>query len=506
MGQYALGQSVPRSEDPRLLRGRGRFADDRSLPGMAHGYVLRSPHAHAKVNGVDVSAAQAAPGVIAVLTGADWKELGWGDVPGDPPRKLRDGTTAYAPPFPALVSDRVRYVGDCVAFVVAESRALAQDAAELIEVDYEPLPAVTDTGSAPAGGVPLVWDEAPDNIAFVHQVGDRAAADAAFEAADHVVAQKFVINRVAPASIEPRAAVASYDAADDRYTIYTTLQHANPYRTSLATKVIGVPESKIRVVSGDIGGSYGMKSSIYNENVLVLWASKVTGRPVKWTSDRTEAFQSDTQGRDNVTVGELALDKDGKFLGMRVKTIGNIGAYVTQAAGGPLTINLGTLAGVYTTPAIHVDVTAVFSHTTITRPYRGAGRPEAAFVIERLVDLAADELGIDPVELRRRNTIPADAMPFKTGLTFEYDCGAFEENMDMALDMADYAGFEERRRDCRGRPITARGMKRSSSSLSATGSALPSMMCITARATRISCRSDRVPADRARRPLAGRRC
>lgn len=451
MGQYALGQSVPRSEDPRLLRGRGRFADDRSLPGMAHGYVLRSPHAHAKVNGVDVSAAQAAPGVVAVLTGADWKELGWGDVPGDPPRKLRDGTTAYAPPFPALVSDRVRYVGDCVAFVVAESRALAQDAAELIEVDYEPLPAVTDTGSAPAGGVPLVWDEAPDNIAFVHKVGDRAAADAAFEAADHVVAQKFVINRVAPASIEPRAAVASYDAADDRYTIYTTLQHANPYRTSLATKVIGVPESKIRVVSGDIGGSYGMKSSIYNENVLVLWASKVTGRPVKWTSDRTEAFQSDTQGRDNVTVGELALDKDGKFLGMRVKTIGNIGAYVTQAAGGPLTINLGTLAGVYTTPAIHVDVTAVFSHTTITRPYRGAGRPEAAFVIERLVDLAADELGIDPVELRRRNTIPADAMPFKTGLTFEYDCGAFEENMDMALDMADYAGFEERRRDSRSR-------------------------------------------------------
>lgn len=451
MGQYALGQSVPRSEDPRLLRGRGRFADDRSLPGMAHGYVLRSPHAHAKINDIDISAAQAAPGVIAVLTGADWKELGWGDVPGDPPRKLRDGTTAYAPPFPALVSDRVRYVGDCVAFVVAESRALAQDAAELIEVDYEPLPAVTDTGSAPAGGVPLVWDEAPDNIAFVHQVGDRAAADAAFEAADHVVAQKFVINRVAPASIEPRAAVASYDAADDRYTIYTTLQHANPYRTSLATKVIGVPESKIRVVSGDIGGSYGMKSSIYNENVLVLWASKVTGRPVKWTSDRTEAFQSDTQGRDNVTVGELALDKDGKFLGMRVKTIGNIGAYVTQAAGGPLTINLGTLAGVYTTPAIHVDVTAVFSHTTITRPYRGAGRPEAAFVIERLVDLAADELGIDPVELRRRNTIPADAMPFKTGLTFEYDCGAFEENMDMALDMADYAGFEERRRDSRSR-------------------------------------------------------
>lgn len=447
MGKYALGQSVPRSEDPRLLRGGGRYADDRSMPGQAHGYVLRSPHAHARINGIDTTQAQAAPGVLAVFTGADWQALGWGDVPGDPPRKLRDGSTAYAPPFPALVSDRVRCVGDCVAFVVAESRALAQDAAELVEVDYEPLPAVTDTEAAPSGDVPLVWDEAPDNIAFVHTVGDKAAADAAFEAADHVVSKKFVINRVAPAAIEPRATLANYDAAEDRYTIYTTLQHANPYRTNLATKVIGVPESKVRVVSGDVGGSYGMKSSIYNENVLVLWASKVTGRPVKWVSDRTEAFQSDTQGRDNVTVGELALDKDGKFLGMRVKTIGNIGAYVTQAAGGPLTINLGTLAGVYTTPAIHVDVTAVFSHTTITRPYRGAGRPEAAFVIERLVDLAADELGISPVELRRRNTIPPDAMPFKTGLTFEYDCGAFEENMDMALEMANYAGFEQRRRE-----------------------------------------------------------
>lgn len=447
MGQYALGQSVPRSEDPRLLRGGGRYADDRSMPGMAHGFVLRSPHAHARINGIDTAQAQAAPGVLAVFTGADWQALGWGDVPGDPPRKLRDGSTAYAPPFPALVSDRVRCVGDCVAFVVAESRELAQDAAELIEVDYEPLPAVTDTETAPSGDVPLVWEGAPDNIAFVHQVGDKDAADAAFEAADHIVSKKFVINRVAPAAIEPRATLANYDATEDRYTIYTTLQHANPYRTNLATKVIGVPESKIRVVSGDVGGSYGMKSSIYNENVLVLWASKVTGRPVKWVSDRTEAFQSDTHGRDNVTVGELALDKDGKFLGMRVKTIGNVGAYVTQAAGGPLTINLGTLAGVYTTPAIHVDVTAVFSHTTITRPYRGAGRPEAAFVIERLVDLAADELGVSPVELRRRNTIPPDAMPFKTGLTFEYDCGAFEENMDMALEMANYAGFEGRRRE-----------------------------------------------------------
>jgi aerobic carbon-monoxide dehydrogenase large subunit len=450
MGKYALGQSVPRSEDPRLLRGGGRYADDRSMPGMVHGYVLRSPHAHAKINAINTDAAKMAPGVHAVLSGGDWQALGWGDVPGDPPRKLRDGATAFAPPFPALVSDRVRYVGDCVAFVVANSRAQAQDAAELIEVDYEPLPSVTDTARATSDGAPLVWDDAPNNIAFVHLVGDKAAADAAFDKADHVVSKDFVINRVAPAAIEPRACLAYYDAADDRYTMYTTLQHANPYRMNLA-RIMGVPEAKVRVVSGDIGGSYGMKSSVYNENILSLWAAKVTGRPVKWTSDRTEAFQSDSQGRDNVTTGELALDKDGTFLGMRVKIVGNVGAYVTQAAGGPLTINLGTLAGVYKTPAIHVDVTAVYSHTTITRPYRGAGRPEAAFVIERLVDLAADELGIDPAELRRRNTIPPDAMPFQTGLTFKYDCGAFEENMDMTLDMADYAGFAGRREEAKSR-------------------------------------------------------
>jgi len=451
MGKYALGQSVPRSEDPRLLRGGGKFADDRSLPGMVHGVVLRSPHAHAKILSIDTSAAEAAPGVLAVLTGADWQELGWGDVPGDPPRKLRDGSIAFAPPFPALVSDRVRCVGDCVAFVVAQTKMQALDAAEAIVVDYDPLPAIVDTEGAAADGAPMVWDEAPNNIAFVHQVGDRDATDAAFEKADRIVSHKFVINRVAPAPIEPRSALAHYDAADDRYTIYTTLQHANPYRMNIAQKVIGVPESRVRVVSGDIGGSYGMKSSIYSENVLVLWASKVTGRPVKWTSDRTEAFQSDTHGRDNVTTGELALDADGNFLGLRVKTIGAIGAYVTQAAGGPLTINLGTLAGVYKTPAIHVDVTAVHTHTIITRPYRGAGRPEAAFVIERLVELAADEMGIDPAELRRRNTILPDAMPFQTGLTFEYDCGEFEKNMDMALEMANYAGFEQRRQEAESR-------------------------------------------------------
>ena len=445
MGKYALGQSVPRSEDPRLLRGGGRYADDRRLPGTAHGYVLRSPYAHARIDAIDVSEALAAPGVVAVYTGADWKAGGWGDVPGDPPRKKRDGTPGYLPPFPALVLDRARYVGDPVALVVAETRLHAQDAAELIRVDYTPLPSVTDTAKALASDAPAVWDDNPGNIAFVHLVGDKAAVDAAFAKADRIVRKEFVINRVAPATMEPRSCLGHYDANEDRYTIYTTLQHANPYRMNLATKVIGVPESRVRVVSGDIGGSFGMKSSVYNENLLVLWASKLTGRPVRWTSDRTEAFQTDCQGRDNVTTGELALDAEGNFLAMRVTTVGALGAYMTQAGGGPLTTNLGTLAGVYRTPAIHVDVTAVYTNTTMTRPYRGAGRPEAAYVIERLVELAADEMGIDPAELRRRNTIPPDAMPFQTGLTFKYDCGEFEKNMDLALGMADYANFPARR-------------------------------------------------------------
>lgn len=449
MGKYALGQSVPRSEDPRLLRGAGRFADDRALPRMVHGHVLRSPHAHARITHIDAEAAAASPGALAVLTGRDWQALGWGDVPGDPPnRRKRDGTQMYASRFPALATERVRFVGDAVAFVVAETRALAEDSAELIEVTYEPLPSVTDTAKAAAGGAPAVWDDNPDNVCFVHQVGDRAAVDAAFASAAHVVSRNFAINRVTAAALEPRSCLG--DASDDRYVIYTTLQQANPYRTHLA-RIIGVSESKVRVVAGDIGGSFGMKSPIYRENILVLWASRVVGRPVKWTGSRTESFQSDCQGRDNATTAELALDRNGRFLAMRVRNVVNVGAYLIQAGSGPAVNNIGTLAGVYMTPAIHVDIATVYSHTTPTRPYRGAGRPEAAYVMERLVELAAAELGTDSVSLRRRNAIPPDAMPFRTGLVFEYDCGEFEKNMDMALELADYGGFPERREEAAGR-------------------------------------------------------
>jgi aerobic carbon-monoxide dehydrogenase large subunit len=448
MGEFAIGQSVSRFEDPRLLKGGGRYVGDMVLPGMVPGYVLRSPHAHARIRSIDVSRAKAAPGVLAILTGADWQASGWGDLPVAGGLKRRDGSV-FRPPYPALVKDRVRFVGDYVAFVVAETHHAALDAAELIAVDYEPLAACASTAEASGEGAPRVWDECADNIGFVQLFGDKAATEAAFAEADHVVRHRFVINRVTAASMEPRGCLGDYNASEDRYTVYTTLQRMHPFRSELAP-VLKVPESKIRVVAGDIGGSFGMKSAVYNEVALVLLASKRVGRPVKWTSTRSESFLCDAQARDNVTEAELALDNNGNFLALRVRTIASIGAYL-QTGMPAFTGNIGTLAGVYRTPAIHADVTAVFTHTNPVRPYRGNGRPEAAYVIERLVDLAADELGIDPAELSRRNYIAPAAMPFKTGLTFTYDSGEFEKSMDMALKLADFAGFEQRRAQARTR-------------------------------------------------------
>jgi aerobic carbon-monoxide dehydrogenase large subunit len=444
MGEFALGQAVPRFEDPRLVRGGGRYVDDIALPGMAFGFVLRSPHAHAKIKSIDTAAAKAAPGVLAVLTGSDWQASGFGDLPVPGGFKRRDGSPMHRPPYPALVKDRVRWVGDYVAVVVAETYRQAQDAAELIAVDYESQPAVVSTADASQPGAPRVWDECANNICFVSLEGDKAAADAAFARAAHVVKHRFVINRVTAMTMEPRGSIGDYNAVDGRYTIYTTLQRAHPFRSELSQHVLKIPENKIRVIAGDIGGSFGMKSAVYNEVALVLLGAKVTGRPVKWISTRSEAFLGDAQARDNVTEAELALDKDGTFLGLRVKTFAAVGAYL-QTGMPACTGNLGTLAGVYRTPAIHVDFTAVFTNTNPMRPYRGNGRPEAAYVIERMVDLAADELKIDPAELRRRNYIPPSAMPFKTGLTFTYDSGEFEKSMDMALALADVPGFAKRR-------------------------------------------------------------
>ena len=318
MGEFAIGQGVPRFEDPRLLRGGGKYVDDIVLPGMAFGHVLRSPHAHAKIKSIDTSKAKAAPGVLCVLTGDDWIKSGWGDLPVPGTHKRRDGSTNYKPRYPALVKDRVRFVGDYVAFVVAETKNQAMDAAELIEVDYETLPATIATADAAKPGATLVWDDCKDNICFTAIHGDKAKTEAAFANAAHVVKEHLVINRVTTASMEPRGSVGDYNAIEDQYTIYTTLQRAHPYRAELAKLVLKVPEHKVRVVAPDIGGSFGMKSAIYNEVPLVLLASKKIGRPVKWMSTRSEAFLSDAQARDNVTDAELALDKDGTFLGFRV--------------------------------------------------------------------------------------------------------------------------------------------------------------------------------------------
>ena len=357
MGEFALGQPVARFEDQRLLRGGGRYVDDLQLPGMAFGVVVRSPHAHARIRAVDTEAARAAPGVLAVLTGADWDASGYGDLP--VPRsgwKRRTGAPMYRPRYPAMQSGRVRWVGDPVAFVVAETRAQALDAADLVVVDYQPLPAVVATAGADGDGAPLVWDDCPNNICFNHEVGDKAATDAAFAKADHVVSHAFVISRVYAAAMEPRGAVGDYDPAEDRYTIHTTLQRAHTFRKELA-ETLNIAESKLRVVAGDVGGSFGNKSAVYNEVALVLFASKVLGRPVKWTATRSESFLADAGGRDNVSEVSLALDKEGHFLGMRVRNTVALGAYLQTGADSSPTGNLGTLAGVYRTPAIHVDVT-----------------------------------------------------------------------------------------------------------------------------------------------------
>jgi aerobic carbon-monoxide dehydrogenase large subunit len=444
VGEFAVGQGVTRFEDPRLLKGGGNYVDDIVLPRMAFGYVLRSPHAHARLRAIDTARAKQAPGVLLVLTGADWKDSGWGDLPVPGGQKRRDGSPMYRSPYPALAQERVRWVGDYVAFVVAETYAQAADAAELIEVDYEPLPAVSSTADAIRPEAPRVWDDCVDNICFVHCAGDKTATDAAFARADHIVRSRLVINRVTAVTMEPRGCIGDYDATSGHCKLYAQPQGVHTFRSDLATHVLKVPESRVHVIAGDIGGSFGMKSAIFNEAPLVLLASKLTGRPVKWHSTRSEAFLSDAEARDNVTDAELALDKNGTFLGMRVTTVANMGAHLQNGTPNFLN-NLGTLAGVYRTPAMFADVTAVYTHTNPVRPYRGNGRPEAAYVIERMVDLAAQATGIDAVELRRRNFIAPESMPFKTGLTFTYDCGEFETILDEGIKRADVAGFAKRR-------------------------------------------------------------
>ena len=446
--KFGIGQSVSRFEDPRLLRGAGRFVNDQSLPRQAYAYILRSPHAHAEMRRIDIAAAKAAPGVLGVFTEADIAADGLGTTKVALPRKRPDGSPLFARPHPGLARGRVRYVGDPVALIVAESLAEAKDAAELIEIDYEPLPSVTDTAEAATPGSPRVWAENPDNISHVYETGNKAAADEAFAKAAHVVKRRYVVSRVHAQYMEPRGTLGLYDPNEERFTLYADVQYAHRVRDMLAGTVFKIPNTRIRVVTGDVGGGFGTKGWQYVEHRLTLWAARKLGRPVKWSCERSEALLADEHGRDVVADAELALDPDGKFLGIKVRTISNVGAYLSSDRNLLATFgSLGALVGVYDIPAGHAHLTVVFSNCPATAPYRGAGRPEAIYIIERLIEDAARELGIDRVALRRKNLIAQAKLPYKTALGLTYDCGDFPGIMEQGLAFGDVANFPARRED-----------------------------------------------------------
>src|SRR5262249_55202738 len=452
MGQFGIGQGIKRFEDVRLVRGEGRFHADVDLPGQAHAVIVRSMHAHARIRGIDTGSALCAPGVLAVFTGADVARDGLGTMTMRLKRGRPEGSPMFASPQGGLAQERARYVGDPIAMVIAETRAQAEDAADLVRVDYEPLPSVTATAAAAEAGSPSVWDECPDNISNLFEAGDKQATDAAFAKAAHIVRRRYVITRVHAQYMEARGALGVWDRGEDRYTLYADVQYPHRVRSALATNIFKIPEHQIRVVAGDIGGAFGTKGWQYPEHRLVLWAARKLGRPVKWLCERREAIPADEQARDNVTDAELALDGDGRFLGLRVRTLANVGAYVSSDRNLLATFsNVATLVGVYTFPAAYVQVLSVMTNTNSTAPYRGAGRPESTYVIERLIDDVARIRGIDRIELRRRNIIPSSAMPYRTPLGGNYDCGAFDKNMEEALKLADVAGFRARREAARRR-------------------------------------------------------
>ena len=444
MGEALIGARIQRKEDYRFLTGAGQYTDDVTLPGQTHAAFVRSPHAHARIKSIDTAKAKAANGVLAVYTGDDVASAKLGGLPCGWLITDVNGQPMKEPPHPVLAQGKVRYVGEQVALVVAETQAQARDAAELVDVDYEALPAVVDAVKARAKGAPALHEIAPDNTCYVWAIGDKAAVDAAFSKAAHVTKLEFVNNRLIPNAIEPRAANGSYSRADDSYTLYVANQNPHVERLLMTAFVMGLPEHKVRVVAGDVGGGFGSKIFLYGEDVAVTWAAKQLNRPVKWTADRSESYVSDAHGRDHQTVAELALDKDGKFLAMRVKTTANLGAYLSTFASCVPTILYATLlAGQYTTPLIHCEVTSVFTNTAPVDAYRGAGRPEATYVVERLVETAAREMKIDPAEIRRRNFIRS--FPYQTPVALLYDVGNYDATLDAAIKMADVAGYASRK-------------------------------------------------------------
>jgi aerobic carbon-monoxide dehydrogenase large subunit len=447
-----IGASVKRREDVRFLTGKGRYTDDLNRPGQAYVFFLRSDVAHGRLNRVDTSAAEGMPGVLKVFTGEAFKDIG--GIPCGWQITDRFGQPMQEPKHPVLAHGKVRHVGDPIAAVVAETYAQARDAAEAIELDIEELPAVIDMKAALAEGAAKVHDDIPSNLCydwgFIED--NREAVDEAIRNAPHVTTLELVNNRLVANPMEPRCAVGEYDAADDQHTLWTTSQNPHVIRLLMGAFVLGIPEHKLRVVAPDVGGAFGTKIPHYAEEAFVTWAAKAVGRPVKWTSSRSEAFMSDTHGRDHATKIELALDADGRFLAIRTNTLANMGAYLSTFASSIPTYLHGTLmAGNYTTPHIYVNVCAVFTNTVPVDAYRGAGRPEATFQLERVIDKAAREMGIDPIEIRRRNFVKPEQFPYQTPVAVQYDTGNYDATMDKLVEVADLTGFEARRQESLGR-------------------------------------------------------
>ena len=445
MAYEGIGAAVRRKEDVRFLSGRGNYTDDINRPGQVYAYLKRSDRAHARINGIDATAALAAPGVIAVYTGADMAADNIGGLPCGWQIHSKDGSPMVEPPHPVIAQGKARHVGDPVAVVIASTKQEAKNAAELINVDYTDLTAVATMPAALAAGAPLVHDEAAGNICYDWHIGDKAVVDGVFAGAHKVVRLDLENNRLVPNAMEPRAALGDFDTSSGDYTLYTTSQNPHVIRLLMGAFVLHIPENKLRVVAPDVGGGFGSKIYHYAEEAIVTWAAGKVRRPVKWTAERSESFMSDAHGRDHISTAEMAVDANGKFLGLRISTQANMGAYLsTFAPCIPTYLYATLLAGVYTTPVIYCEVKAVFTNTVPVDAYRGAGRPEASFLLERLVDAIAYDTGIDRVELRRRNFIPSDAFPYQTPVALQYDSGDYTATLDACLKAADYAGFPAR--------------------------------------------------------------
>jgi aerobic carbon-monoxide dehydrogenase large subunit len=447
--KYGVGQPVRRKEDDTLVRGKGKYTDDFNLSGQAYAWIVRSSHAHGIIRGIDISAAKAMPGVLGVWTGTDLAAADYGPFTCGLPLKNRDGSPLKQTNRPALSADKVRFVGDPVAFVVAETLAQARDGAEAVELDIEPLPAVTDAAEAAKPGAPQLYDHIPGNVALDYHYGNTAEIDAAFASAAHVTKLDIVNNRVAVVSMEPRAALAYYDKAVERYTLQVPTQGVSGNKATLA-KILNVPPEKVRILTANVGGSFGMKNVNYPEYTCILHAAKFLGRPVKWTDERSNSFLSDSQGRSQLIHAELALDAEGKFLAVRISGYGNLGAYITGVAPVPLSVNIGrNLASVYRTPLLGVDIKTVLTNTTLMGAYRGAGRPEANYYMERLIERAADEMGINRLTLRKKNFIKPAQLPFAAASGVTYDSGDFAGVFSKALEISDHANFAKRKKESR---------------------------------------------------------